>query len=274
MPPHLVSLGGGNMARAIVLGVVASGTTPPGAWTVAEPDRAKWAPFAGAGVACLERATPSNVPPGVPLLLAVKPQSLASVAHDLSGTAMDRLVISILAGTSSAQIRDALRGAGAGPRVVRVMPNTPAQIAQGCAALAPGPGATDQDLAMVRRLFGAVCPVVESIDESLMDAFTAVAGSGPAYLFLLAQAMRDGAGAIGFAPDSADRVVRQTLLGAAALFAREGAPDAESLRAAVTSKGGTTEAAIAVLEDAGVREAMVRALHAARDRGRELGGSR
>jgi pyrroline-5-carboxylate reductase len=151
------------------------------------------------------------------------------------------------------------------------MPNLPAAIGEGATAVALGEGARPGDEALAMRIFGAIGPVVERIDERLMDAFTAVAGSGPAYLFYLAEAMSRSAVALGFEPAAADRMVRQTLAGAALLL-RGSAESPAALRGRVTSKGGTTEAAVNVLDGAGAMGAIERAVAAAEKRGRELGG--
>ncbi|MEZ6234470.1 MAG: pyrroline-5-carboxylate reductase [Phycisphaerales bacterium] len=209
------------------------------------------------------------------MLIAVKPQMFEAVGAELapvlSSTGQSErgepLVVSIMAGTRAAAIRERLGGA---VRVVRAMPNTPARIGQGVTGIAAGPGATEADLAVAERLFRACGPVVVRIDEGLMDAFTAVAGSGPAYLFYLAEAMERAAVAVGFDGATARGMVGQTIRGAAALL--EQGADPAALRAAVTSKGGTTAAATGSLDRDGVAEAVGRAIAAGRDRGRELAG--
>jgi pyrroline-5-carboxylate reductase len=275
--PVLAFIGGGSMARALIEGAIRAGVCPAASIAVAEPDDARRHGLDALGVRTAERASAlaPMLAPATQVLLAVKPQSLADAARDAMSIAWrDRVVITILAGTPSAKVRAALGGAGAGegPRVVRAMPNLPARIGEGCTAVAPGAGACPGDEAMALRLFRAVGPVVEVLDESLMDAFTAVAGSGPAYLFYLAQAMTRAAVSLGFEASMADRVVRQVLSGSAALLLADPARDAEAHRAAVTSKGGTTEAACRVLDEANVMDSFARALTAARDRGRDLGG--
>lgn len=266
----LAFIGGGNMAQALVQGAIASGdpSLAAGRLMVVEPDAARRAWFEQRRVGVLEHARDlaGRLTPGSQLVLAVKPQSLRSAAADLAGIDLDRVVISILAGTASLRVREALGGL---PRVVRAMPNTPARVAQGATALALGDTARPGDEALAERLFKGVGPLVVRIDESLMDAFTAVAASGPAYLLYLAQAMSEAAVKLGFAPETADRIVRQTLAGSAELL-RQSSESPEELRARVTSKGGTTEAAIRVLDAAGQLDAVVRAITAARDRGREL----
>lgn len=274
----LVIVGGGHMGQALMRGALDAGVLDPGRVAVLEPERGKRDLFRSWGL-----ETPPNVAdlllwledeeddaqrPGQ-ILLAVKPQSLAEVGAELApllGTTR-RVVISLLAGTPTAAVRTALGGHIA---VVRTMPNTPAQIRRATTAIALGEGATPEDAQLATDLFGALGRVVP-IQESLMDAFTAVAGSGPAYLFYLAEAMTRAAIEVGFDPDTAAWIVRWTLAGSAALLDMTDQP-AATLRAAVTSRGGTTAAATKVLDEAGVMDAFVRAITAARDRGREMGG--
>lgn len=266
----LAFIGGGNMARALVQGGVASGDEVLSAsrLAVVEPEAEKRRWFTGLGVRTLAhpRELAGVIGPESQLLLAVKPQSLKDAAADLVGLDLNRVVITILAGVHSRRVREALGGT---PRVVRAMPNTPARVGEGATAIALGESAHPGDEALALRLFHGVGPLAIRIDESLMDAFTAVAASGPAYFFYLAEAMTSAAIRLGFDAVLADRIVRQTLLGSAHLL-REAAESAPELRGMVTSKGGTTEAAIKVLEASGQMDALIRALTAARDRGREL----
>jgi pyrroline-5-carboxylate reductase len=269
---RIAVIGGGNMGRAIVEGGIRAGVVDAGGWLVVEPEAAKRREFTALGVRTIPSAAElrSQLGPQSQVMLAVKPQMLGDVARDAAGVDWNRVVISILAGVTSAKVRSAL-GSHAQARVIRVMPNTPARIGMGTTGVAIGAGARAEDAALALALFRGVGPVVEVVDESLMDAFTAVAGSGPAYLFYVAEAMMKAAQELGFAPDVADRIVRQTLAGASALLAEDGAAPPAELRAAVTSKGGTTAAATNSLDSSKVMEAFGKALRAARDRGRELG---
>lgn len=262
-----MSIGGGNMAQAILLGAIERGAIGAGEVVVADPSDAARGAFEAAGVRAVERASEAVGALGQDgqVLLAVKPQVLDGVAADLGGE-FDGVVISILAGAGSSRVSTALRGA----RVVRAMPNTPARVGRGITAISLGAGVRPGDDALAARLFGAVGEVVR-IDESLMDAFTGVAGSGPAYVFLLAEGMARGAEAAGFDARMADRIVRATIAGAAALLESSADVPASELRRRVTSRGGTTAAALEALEDAGMAAALERAVVAARDRGRELG---
>lgn len=272
--PSLICIGGGNMARAIILGSIERRTFSPADFLVIEPDPACRAQFTSIGVAAspsiADAAAAMNGAPGhAQVILAVKPQSLAAVGDQwrAANITITPVVISILAGTPTHKVRAALAG---NARVVRAMPNTPARIAQGATAVALGAGAQPGDDALSVRLFSALGPLVERVPEELMDAVTALSGSGPAYLFYLAQAMTKAGIDAGLPQDAADRLTRQTLLGSAALLAASPEQSAEALRADVTSKGGTTEAACRELDESKVAEAIHRAVLAARDRGREL----
>lgn len=271
--PAFMFIGGGVMARAIVLGCIERGVLAAGEFAVVEPDRAGRSVFEGAGVrafasiADVVGAVGAEV--GRVVVLAVKPQSLPAVAREweAAGAVFEGVAITMLAGMHSSKVRAALGGRC---RVVRAMPNTPARIGQGATAVAVGEGALPGDEEAAVKLFGGIGPLVERVDEQVMDAVTAVSGSGPAYLFALGEAMVRGGVEAGLSAEAADRLVRQTLLGAAGLLAGS-AETAGSLRAAVTSKGGTTEAALRVMEERGVGRAIADAVVAARDRGRELG---
>ena len=268
---QLAVLGGGNMAQALVLGAVGSGSLNQRDIVVADPDPVKREIFTQAGIEAFANFadTAPRVVPGTQVLLAVKPQVLPDTAADLAAAAGDapRVFISVLAGTTGAGVR---RTVGAHARVVRLMPNTPARIGRGITAITRSAGAEDGDDALARTLASSVGRVAD-LPEELFDAFTAAAGSGPAYVFYLAEAMRRGAERAGIDPGDADRIVRAVLTGAAALLDHDPGTPAEDLRAAVTSKGGTTAAAVRALDDAGVMRAVEDAVIAARDRGRELG---
>jgi pyrroline-5-carboxylate reductase len=164
---------------------------------------------------------------------------------------------SVLAGTTTNRLADLLAAQEAPLKVVRAMPNTPSAVGKGMAALSPGPGAQPADMHRIQALFAAVGEVC-TIDESLMDAFTAVAGSGPAYLFYLTQAMVQGALEVGFDPDLAHRLLES-----------DPRPPQE-LRAAVTSKGGTTFAATETFDSKNVANGIVAGIIAARNRGQAL----
>lgn len=268
----LAVIGGGNMARAILGGAAEAGLVR-GRCVVAEPLAEKRGDFehavatAAEAIAWVQHHEPE--PGAGQVLLAVKPQMLGAVAGEI-GAALGaedpgRVVITILAGTPSAKVRAALGGT---VRVIRAMPNTPARIRRGITAVCLGDGARHDDRAFADALFRGVGRIVD-LPESMLDAFTAVAGSGPAYVFYLAEAMVEAACEFGFEREQALTIVRETLSGSGELM--RSSPDTpRALRAAVTSKGGTTAAATDVLDHAGVMDHVIRAIHAARHRGAEL----
>jgi pyrroline-5-carboxylate reductase len=263
-------IGAGNMGRAIAAGAVRAGAIDRADFAAVDPGAAGGDPFSTVLRTPEDGAAWLAARPAAGVVVAVKPQMFADVAQAwgplLRADASPRLAVSIMAGTTAAAVA---RGLGPAARVVRVMPNTPVGLGLGMSAVCAGPNATEPDLARVERLFGASGKTLR-IDEGLMDAFTALAGSGPAYVFYLAEAMVGAAEQLGFDRERALTIVRQTVCGAGELLNH--APETpRALRAAVTSKGGTTAAATTLLDDAGVHDAIVRAIHAARHRGVELG---
>lgn len=258
-------VGCGNLGMAILSRAVACGALDAASTVVVERDAGRRAQAAALGVRASE--DPADARRAATVLLAVKPQSFAEAARAVGALGAGQLAVSVMAGHSSASIRAALGGT---VRVVRAMPNTPAQVGMAMTAVAAGSGAGDGDVAEVRRLFGAIGRTVE-IPERLMDAAVAVVGSGPAYLFLLAEAEVAAAVAMGLAPDAAREMVTGTLLGAATLLATDGRSAGE-LRAAVTSAGGTTAAAVRAFEERGFAQAVAAAMEAARARSAELSG--
>lgn len=273
------------MAQAIIRGAFDAKLLAPFEVVVCEPDLAKrrvletWgvrahAPYADALQLLGSRVEGDERTRDGQVLLAVKPQMLDDVARELrpllekqQSAGHRRVVISILAGTPIAKIRARL---GERLPVVRVMPNTPAQVRLSMSAVSVGEGTTFEQAQFAKDLFQTLGEVI-AIDESLIDAFTAVAGSGPAYLFYLAEMMIASARELGFDQITADRVVRQTLLGSSTLLAHSHELP-QALRAQVTSKGGTTAAATRVLDEAQIGDVFLRAITAARDRGREIQG--
>ncbi len=270
----LLFVGGGTMAHAIIAGAQKFGVLSGERVGVLDPSAERRGMFdrgfesAQGAFEWLESVGRG----GYGIVLAVKPQMLGAAVEPLrpfvEGSGVPPVVISILAGTRSGQVFEAFGGGVFGGRVVRVMPNTPAQIGMGMAAVAASETSTDEDLELAERLMGAVGETVR-IDEPMMDAFTAVAGSGPAYVFYLAEAMTKAAVSLGFDEGLARKIVEQTVVGSAALLG-ESDDDAAVLRAKVTSKNGTTHAATTALDGLGVMDAFAAALTAARDRGIEL----
>jgi pyrroline-5-carboxylate reductase len=200
-------------------------------------------------------------------VLAVKPQQLREVAERLRPLLGGQLVISIAAGIRAGDIA---RWLGGHTNLVRAMPNTPALIRAGITGLCALPGVGAGGRAGAERILGAVGQTLWLDDESLLDAVTAASGSGPAYVFYFIEALQDAALALGLAQGDARRLALATFLGAARLAA-DSAEEAAVLRARVTSKGGTTERAIGVLDEARVKQHIVRAVAAAAERSRELG---
>ncbi len=262
----LVLLGCGRMGSAMLRGWLDRGLAPA-AVTVIEPAPSAWlSELARQG---LRLNAPLPAAPAV-ALVAVKPQSMAAALPalgPLGGGAT--LVLSVAAGTPIAAYERIL---GAQTPIVRAMPNTPAAIGRGISAIVGNAHATDAHLALAEALLSAVGQVVRLPGEHLMDAVTAVSGSGPAYVFLLIEALADAGVAEGLPADLALALARATVAGAGALAEATGEDPAE-LRRQVTSPGGTTAAALSVLmaQDTGLPAMLARAVRAAAQRGRELG---
>ncbi len=202
------------------------------------------------------------------VLLAVKPQDMAALLAELAGTVpSDRLVVSMAAGTTTATIEAALEP---GTPVVRVMSNTPVLVDEAMSAISAGACAQEPHLALTEELLRPVGQTIR-VPESQQDAVTALSGSGPAYFFYLVEAMTDAGILLGLPRQVAHDLIVQTALGSA-LMLRDSGEHPVRLREAVTSPAGTTISAIRVMEDHGVRAAMLSALEAARDRSRQLAG--
>jgi pyrroline-5-carboxylate reductase len=256
----LVLLGCGKMGSAMLQGWLDRGLDPARAFVI-EPQPSEW--LRGLGT-----RLNSDLPPApAVVLIAVKPQMMGAALPQLSG--LTGLFVTVAAGTRMAAYEAAL---GAGIRLVRAMPNTPAAVGRGITAICGNAHATEADLALAERLLSAVGEVVRLEGEHQMDAVTAVSGSGPAYVFHLIEALAAAGVAEGLPEALAMRLARATVTGAGELAHR--APEtAAQLRINVTSPGGTTAAALAVLMDsaAGFPPLLRRAVHAAAERGRELG---
>lgn len=263
MTARLVLVGGGNMGAALLGGLLAAGWAQPGELAVVEVvagrRQALIDMFAGVAVS-------DTVPACDAAVIAVKPNDVPAAVSAAIAAGATR-ILSVAAGVSIATLE---RAAGAGVAVVRSMPNTPALVRQGAAAIAPGTAAGEADLVWAEEVLGAVGLVVR-VAEHQLDAVTGLAGSGPAYLFLVAEALVEAGVLAGLARPTADALVAQLLVGSAALLTDRGDPAA--LRAMVTSPGGTTAAGLRVLEQRGVRAAFLDAVMAASERSRELGAS-
>jgi len=263
----VVFLGTGNMAEALLKGLLREGTADPEEIVCAEPRperREEIANRYGVEVTGDNRAAAAE---GDLIILSVKPQVVGAVLAEIA-PAIDaaKLVVSIAAGVSIATLARALP---AGTRIIRTMPNTPALVGAGATALARGPHASEADLTVARALFEAVGTVVV-VEEPLLDGVTGLSGSGPAYVFLAIEALADGGVKVGLPRPAAVALAAQTVMGAARLVLETGRHPGE-LKDMVTSPGGTTIAGVHALEARSFRAALIEAVEASARRSRELG---
>jgi pyrroline-5-carboxylate reductase len=264
---RIAFIGGGNMATSLIGGLIARGWDAP-LITAADPVRAQTARLAaefGVSVTDDNRAAARDADA---IVLAVKPQQLPAVAHEIAAAIADRrrLAISIAAGIRVAELRGWLGEAAA---VVRAMPNRPALVGRGITALYCGAEVLPKERDRAAAILGSCGETVWLDAEAQIDIVTAVSGSGPAYFFLLMEALEDAARAHGLPAATARRLAVVTAWGAGEMAARSG-DDPATLRAQVTSKGGTTEAALAVLDAAGMRDIFSAAVAAGTRRSAEL----
>ena len=263
--PPIAFIGGGNMALAI-LGGLRRGGAPASSFIVVEPHAPQRERLqAELGIQALAVADAELARAGL-VVWAVKPQMFAQAAAPCAPFVGAALQLSIMAGIRS----EAIVAASGSPRVVRAMPNTPALIGRGIAGLYARGAVTEADRARVEAVLAPTGSTLWVAQERDLDAVTALSGSGPAYVFYFIEAMMQAGAEMGLEPAQARRLAQETFAGAAALAAQSDEPP-EVLRERVTSKGGTTYAALSSLEASGVKAAFVRALHAARDRAEELG---
>ncbi len=262
---NLVFIGGGNMARAIIGGLINSGR-PASSIVVVDPGDTQRAGLdADFGVLALAEAGPQLA--GADLVLwAVKPQMFSAAARPCAAYVAGALQLSVMAGIRS----NAIARATGTERVVRAMPNTPALIGQGIAGLFAREAVTPDERAAVQAVLAPTGRSLWVEREADLDAVTAISGSGPAYVFYVIEAMIDSAVSMGLSAEQGRELALSTFAGATALAAASSDPPA-LLRERVTSKGGTTHAAIEVLESAGVKAAFGKALAAARRRAAEMG---
>ncbi len=262
-------IGGGNMARAII-GGLKNNDFDMSAITVIDPDVKK----------CEQLAAEFNVQVSDSyvendninkrshvIVLAVKPQQMREVCEQLSKKISSQLIISIAAGIRTTDIS---RWLGNYPSVVRVMPNTPAQIQAGVSALFAMPNVNQLQQDRASTILGAVGTTLWLDDEAKMDAVTAISGSGPAYVFYLIEALQDAAINLGMTAEESSMLAVQTFAGAS-LLASQSSADIKTLRAQVTSKGGTTEQGILALETANIKKIILVAAQAAADKSKSLG---
>ena len=260
-------VGGGNMGEALVRGLVESNVVPGDKILLADvrADRVRqladqYGLHAVTGNAAL--VSEADV-----VILAVKPQVMAPVLREtLPALGRRPLLISLAAGVSTATITSVL---GTYPRLIRVMPNTPALVLQGVTAIARTPGLAQDDLETAQEIFAAVGRVVV-LDEEQLDAVTGLSGSGPAYVAIVVEALADGGVKMGLDRTTAMTLAIQTVLGAATLLVETGMHPA-ALKDMVSSPGGTTIAGIGALEEGGIRATFIRAVERATQRSRELG---
>jgi len=263
---NIAFIGGGNMSGSMVGGIIARGWDPR-AIRVSDPDAGCRERLGALGVLTSadnhEAAASADI-----VVLAVKPQQLRSACRDIAAAVAERgsLVISIAAGTGTASLQSWL---GADVAIVRCMPNTPALLQASATALYATPAVTAEQRAAAHEILSSVGFVAWVEDEDAMHAVTAVSGSGPAYFFLVMEAMQLAAENLGLDPALARQLTAQTALGAARM-ALETDVDVVELRRRVTSPGGTTERALRVLEERGLRRVFESALEAASNRSREL----
>ncbi len=258
-------IGGGNMASALIGGLVRAGRPVASILVVEpfEPQREKLARDFGLHARAAADATLQQAGS---VVWAVKPQSFAEASAACSGLLAGALQLSVMAGVLS----DSIVQASGSARVVRAMPNTPALIGQGIAGLYARPEVSADERAQVVALFAPTGQSLWVAREADLDAVTALSGSGPAYVFYVIEAMVTAGTQMGLSAEQSRRLAQATFAGAAALAQASPLSPAE-LRAQVTSKGGTTHAAISSLDDSGVQAAFVKALQAARRRAEELG---
>jgi pyrroline-5-carboxylate reductase len=265
---RLAFIGAGNMAEALLRGILAAGQIRPEEILATDVRADRLAQLEATHRIRVSSDNAEAARRADTILLAVKPQVMDRALDDLRSAIGERqLLISIAAGISTAHIAEHFPRQAV--RVVRVMPNTPALVLEGVSALARGHHATPQDLETARTLFEAVGTVVV-VDESLMDAVTGLSGSGPAYAFLIIEALSDAGVKMGLPRDVALALAAQTLRGAARLVLETGRHPGE-LKDMVTSPGGTTIAALHALEQGGVRAALITAVEVATHRSQELG---
>lgn len=263
---NILFIGGGNMAAAIIGGLVAKGWPASSIHavdvlpeTLARLQQRYGIQTSNDGAAATRRADC--------IVLAVKPQQLREVARGLAPAISGQLIISIAAGIRGG---DLARWLGPAARIVRAMPNTPALVAAGITGLYAMSGVTETQRQDAERILAAVGTTFWVGAEHDLDAVTAVSGSGPAYVFYFIEALEQAALELGLPAEAARQSALATFAGAVKLAIEDGA-DPATLRARVTSRGGTTERAIALLDDAAVRTAFVRAVRGAAERAAELG---
>lgn len=260
-------IGAGNMGEAMIRGITGAGLMPAGRIVVLDARRGRARELAERYGVKAARTLAELAAGCEAVVLAVKPQSVAEVLGEAAGTDVPRrLFVSIAAGVKTSVLQAAL---GKEARIVRAMPNTPAQVGMGSTGLYFGRGVTEEQKRFVRDIFSSFGSVAEFPREELLDVVTALSGSGPAYAFLFIEALADGAVRAGMAREEALRLAAATVEGAARMVRETGKHPGE-LKDLVTSPGGTTAAGLAALETGAFRGTVMSAVYAAWQRCREL----
>lgn len=266
-PLSLAVIGGGKMGAALIQGILRAGLAAPKRVWVAEPVSALRAALAKETGVNVTADNAAAVKKARVILLAVKPGVVpAALAQIKPVFTDDHLLLSIAAGVTLAKLE---AGLPAGARVIRAMPNTPALVGAGAAGFAPGAAATAADAALAQRILGSVGSALE-VPEKLLDAVTGLSGSGPAYIYMVIEALSDGGVAMGLPRDVATRLAAQTVLGAAKMVLETGLHPGV-LKDQVTSPGGTTIEGLHALEAGRLRATLMQAVKAATEKSRLLG---
>ena len=259
-------LGGGNMTIALVGGLIQRGFEPHNLGVIEILPEARIRLSEQFAINIYDAATAEALQCDV-LVLAVKPQQMRAALASLPAGNNKPLILSIAAGL---QVDDLSRWMGGCRRIVRAMPNTPALIGAGMTGLYADPSASHEDRNRAEAILGAVGETVWVDNEGLIDSVTAISGSGPAYVFLFLEAMQEAARELGLSAETARTLAIQTVIGSAQL-AEQSTDPVNVLRERVTSKGGTTEAALKKKAEMGVKAGLIAGMHAAAERSRELG---
>jgi len=263
---NITFIGGGNMAAALIGGLIGKGHASGAIRVVEIQAEARARLAAQHGVICVDGMS-AVAPLGEAVVLAVKPQQMRAAAQALRPLLARELVITIAAGI---RLADLSRWLGGYHTMVRGMPNTPALVGAGITGLYASALVGADQRALAESILGAVGSTLWVADELMLDPVTAISGSGPAYVFYFIEALQQSAQEMGFSASDARKLAVETFVGTA-MLAAQSPEDVTTLRARVTSKGGTTERALASLEADRVKDLIVRALHAANQRAHELG---
>lgn len=260
-------IGGGNMAGSLIAGLITDGWNPASI-RVSDSDNRQLERLSQRFPIMTTSDNVQAVKDADVVIMAVKPQVMEGVASALAASVSSKqpLVISIAAGIPEAALRQWL---GDKTAIVRCMPNTPAMVQSGATAMYANPFVTDEQRSIAESILRAVGIIIWVDDEAMMDAVTALSGSGPAYIFLFLEALQSAGRELGFSGETAYLLALQTVFGAAKM-ALESEEDAATLRQRVTSPGGTTEHAISTFQEGGFEKLVSKALHAAAERSREL----